>query len=171
MRIKKIGQWIQYTGGMGKTFYFNEKTFEFQWEKPENMGFDDGGGEKKKKNKNKKDKNKGANDDTKKNTAAATSAAADISKNSSGKKNDNSKKQIANLLSQKEQILQEWKTYRDPETNMTFFYNESTQESLWEPPPGLTQLEQKLQSLMEQHEADDEDGDAAVVDGLDDLGI
>ena len=35
MRIKKIGNWIQYTGGMGKTFYFNEQTYEFQWERPE----------------------------------------------------------------------------------------------------------------------------------------
>ena len=37
MRIKKIGEWIQYTGGMGKTFYFNEKTYEFQWEKPDEV--------------------------------------------------------------------------------------------------------------------------------------
>ena len=42
MRLKKIGDWIQYTGGMGKVFYFNEKTYEFQWERPEELGDDEG---------------------------------------------------------------------------------------------------------------------------------
>ena len=34
MRIKKMGSWIQYSGPGGRTFYFNEETGFFQWERP-----------------------------------------------------------------------------------------------------------------------------------------
>jgi hypothetical protein len=34
MRLKREGDWIQYTTEGGKTFYYNEKTCSFQWEDP-----------------------------------------------------------------------------------------------------------------------------------------
>ena len=36
MRLKKIGEtpWIQYSGPGGRTFYFNEASGHFQWERP-----------------------------------------------------------------------------------------------------------------------------------------
>ena len=173
MRIKKIGQWIQYTGGMGKTFYFNEKTFEFQWEKPENMGFEEEEG---KKGKGKgKGKKEGSGGGSKSNTGAGADdgsvAPKSNAKKSAKPKPSSDKKEIALLMQQKSEILQSWKTYRDPETNMTFYYNEVTQESLWELPPGLAALEEKLRKLVERQGGEEEDDEAAVVDGIDDLGI
>ena len=35
MRLKKIGDWIQYLTEGGQTFYYNDKTGEFQWISPE----------------------------------------------------------------------------------------------------------------------------------------
>ena len=169
MRIKKIGVWIQYTGGMGKTFYFNEKTFEFQWETPENMGFDEPPDKKKlKKNEDRVEKGK-----TKKtnNGPPPSKKNSNQGNNNNNAKNKNKNKELmASLEQDKANILAMWKTYRDPETNMTFFYNEVTQESLWEPPPGLTMLEKKLATLMEQlGDDEDEDDEAMVVNGDDDL--
>jgi len=34
MRIKKLGEWIEYHGKDAKTFYYNESTGAFQWERP-----------------------------------------------------------------------------------------------------------------------------------------
>lgn len=34
MRLKRISDWIEYHGQGGKTFYYNETTREFQWERP-----------------------------------------------------------------------------------------------------------------------------------------
>lgn len=41
MRIKRHGEWIQYTADGGKTFYYNEKNGMFQWHNP----FDEHGNE------------------------------------------------------------------------------------------------------------------------------
>lgn len=35
MRLKKIGDWIQYMTETGQTFYYNDKNGEFQWVNPE----------------------------------------------------------------------------------------------------------------------------------------
>eukprot|EP00622_Pseudochattonella_farcimen_P003076 FR738170.1.p1 GENE.FR738170.1~~FR738170.1.p1 ORF type:complete len:306 (+),score=34.15 FR738170.1:3-920(+) len=34
MRLKRISDWIEYHGQGGKTFYYNETSREFQWERP-----------------------------------------------------------------------------------------------------------------------------------------
>ena len=55
---------------------------------------------------------------------------------------------------------------------MAFWYNKQSGESLWEPPPGLSELERKLDKMAaEMAEDGEDDGDAVVVDGDDDLGI
>ena len=44
MRLKKVGDWIQYVTGQGPTFYYNDKNGEFQWVDPENNDESAGGG-------------------------------------------------------------------------------------------------------------------------------
>ena len=34
MRLKRVSDWIEYHGQGGKTFYYNEQSREFQWERP-----------------------------------------------------------------------------------------------------------------------------------------
>jgi hypothetical protein len=34
MRLKKVGDWIQYVTESGPTFYYNDKNGEFQWVDP-----------------------------------------------------------------------------------------------------------------------------------------
>ena len=34
MRLKRVSDWIEYHGQGGKTFYYNETSREFQWERP-----------------------------------------------------------------------------------------------------------------------------------------
>ena len=68
-------------------------------------------------------------------------------------------------------LLQEWTTYRDPKTGMTFWHNNLTNKSLWEPPPGLAELESKLQKMAEELEEDEEDEGAVGINDVDDLGI
>ncbi|GMH77456.1 hypothetical protein TrST_g9206 [Triparma strigata] len=166
MRIKKIGEWIQYTGGMGKTFYFNEKTYEFQWEKPEevsaageNGGGGGGGG---------KEEGEGGLVDKPANSSPSKSKQPSPQKNS---KQEKAKKALARAQREKARLLQEWSTYRDPNSGMTFWHNNMTGESLWEPPPGLAELERKLAKMAEEMEEDEDDEGAVVVGGLDDLGI
>jgi hypothetical protein len=35
MRLKKVGDWIQYCTEAGQTFYYNDKNGDFQWSNPE----------------------------------------------------------------------------------------------------------------------------------------
>jgi hypothetical protein len=35
MRLKKVGDWIQYSLNAGQTFYYNDKNGDFQWINPE----------------------------------------------------------------------------------------------------------------------------------------
>lgn len=35
MRLKKVGDWIQYCTESGQTFYYNDKNGDFQWITPE----------------------------------------------------------------------------------------------------------------------------------------
>ena len=35
MRLKKVGEWIQYRTSAGKTFYYNQDSGEFQWDSPD----------------------------------------------------------------------------------------------------------------------------------------
>ncbi|GMH71380.1 hypothetical protein TrLO_g3872 [Triparma laevis f. longispina] len=163
MRIKKIGEWIQYTGGMGRTFYFNEKTYEFQWEKPEEVsaagegdGGGGGGGE------------CGLVDNPSK---TSSSPVKQLSPQKTNPKQDKAKKALLRAQREKARLLQEWTTYRDPGSGMTFWHNNLSGESLWEPPPGFAELEKKLKIMADEMEEDDDDEGAVVVGGLDDLGI
>ena len=58
MRLKRVGDWIQYLTETGQTFYYNEKNGEFQWIDPENSG-GDGQMKKKKSHANNADGSKG----------------------------------------------------------------------------------------------------------------
>lgn len=35
MRLKKVGDWIQYSTGAGRVFYYNDKNGDFKWVTPE----------------------------------------------------------------------------------------------------------------------------------------
>lgn len=37
MRLKREGDWIEYTLPDGKIFYYNEKSNDFQWERPDQL--------------------------------------------------------------------------------------------------------------------------------------
>ena len=160
MRLKKVGEWIQYTGAMGRTFYFNEKTFEFQWERPEVLGEEEpskagsngggSGGVGKGGGRDKVEKGK---------MTAEDSARAE------------KQRELKKAQMEKMKILHEWTTYRDPNTGLAFWHNKVTEESLWEPPPGLAALEKKMQKMASELEEDEEDAEAVVIGGLDDLGI
>jgi hypothetical protein len=41
MRLKRVGDWIQYSAEGGQTFYYNDKNGEFQWEDPNRIATDD----------------------------------------------------------------------------------------------------------------------------------
>ena len=177
MRLKKLGNWIQYTGGMGKTFYFNESTYEFQWERPEELGEDEegggvgggggGGGEGEGREKEGGGKGGATNKDgkTPKNNATKTAAKQETPEAMKAKKEkEQTEKGIA-------KIMQSWTTYRDPNSGLAFWHNVNNGESLWEAPPGLADLERKLQKMAGEMEDEEEDADAMVVNGDDDLGI
>lgn len=38
MRLKREGDWIEYTLPDGNVFYYNEKSNDFQWERPDQVG-------------------------------------------------------------------------------------------------------------------------------------
>lgn len=38
MRLTKIGDWIKYVTESGKTFFYNDKTNDFQWDNPAGTG-------------------------------------------------------------------------------------------------------------------------------------
>ncbi|CAM9330433.1 unnamed protein product, partial [Heterosigma akashiwo] len=38
MRLKQVGDWIQYRGAHDKTFYYHETSGDFQWERPAALG-------------------------------------------------------------------------------------------------------------------------------------
>lgn len=41
MRLKKVGDWIQYSTESGRTFYYNDKNGDFQWVNPEKQNIQD----------------------------------------------------------------------------------------------------------------------------------
>ena len=133
MRIKKIGDWIQYTGGMGRTFYFNEKTYEFQWEKPESIGGGEGegdGGKGEGGGGGLVDDNDNANNGGGKGGKTSSpnrSPSRSPSRSPPPKtKQEKAKKAMARAQREKMRILQEWMTYRDPNTGMTYYHNSTT---------------------------------------------
>ncbi len=38
MRLTKVGDWIKYVTESGKTFYYNERSNDFQWDDPVGTG-------------------------------------------------------------------------------------------------------------------------------------
>ena len=170
MRMKKIGKWIQYTGGMGRTFYFNEKTYEFQWERPEECGPEEGGGVDANANHKASDGGQSSSGPRRRSSPPSGSGRAALRDKPDAAAPRN-KALMAKAQQEKMKILQEWTAYRDPNTGMTFWHSSSTNESLWEPPPGLAELEKKLEKMAEELEEDEDNEGAVVVGGLDDLGI
>jgi ankyrin repeat protein len=98
MRLKRVGDWIQYMTEQGQTFYYNEKNGEFQWVSP------------------------GSGDQP------PIESSPDKKKKEKKEKSD-------------------WKPYKDPDTGGVFWYNSKTKVSQWEcpfvPPEGTEAQEEE----------------------------
>lgn len=90
MRLKREGDWVEYTLPDGNVFYYNDKSNEFQWQRPDQLSSPLSKGDE-----------DGLDDDG---PATAGVEAGD------------------------------WGAFKDPSTDLVFWYNHVTGESQWEPP-------------------------------------
>eukprot|EP01041_Mallomonas_annulata_P005388 gene5388-10775_t len=105
MRMRKIGEWIEYRTEMDQIFYYNDKNGDFQWVNP-NASTD--------------------TTSTSYETPAADIWTAAAATSTMGTEGDNSS-EIANDLN-------DWRAYQDPESGSMFWYNHKTNISQWECP-------------------------------------
>jgi hypothetical protein len=150
MRLKRVGEWIQYVTESGQTFYYNDKNGEFQWVNPHTEKQ-----ERENTLKNSEDIRKGNSRD--RNTMTNDNVDNNDYKRNSFNRNDSDLYKTG-----------PWKPYQDPETGTIFWYNSETKVSQWECPeesipPSLRNKQEKID--------EDDDHEALTVTGLDDLGI
>ena len=106
MRLKRVGDWIQYLTETGRTFYYNEKNGEFQWVEPDKGGSGSAGSAASGAGGKPGTADEGVGDGT------ATGGGGGSSMPDLG----------------------DWKPYKDPETGAVFWYNQKTNVSQWECP-------------------------------------
>lgn len=143
MRLKRVGDWVQYRTEMGQTFFYNDKNGEFSFTPPPSIV----------------------------SVQQAEMAMLDvISKGNSGGKNNATKDTNSTSASkdkETEKLCEGWRPYKDPETGSLFWYNEKTNVSQWECP--LDSL--VAATLIKEVEGEDETSGAIVVADENDLGI
>ena len=110
MRLKKVGDWIQYSTGAGRIFYYNDKNGDFKWVTPEV------------------------------DTSATSAKHSDVPispntkhqdsgspfKNQSSCSSVATSAKVPNAAAQENVPtgLSEWRAYKDPGTGAMFWYNE-----------------------------------------------
>jgi hypothetical protein len=167
MRLKREGDWIQYTTEGGKTFYYNEKTCSFQWEDPFIT--------KSAKSKVIVQPSYSTSSDTHEQEEKKNSTTNERKKpqdnNSSNDSDD-----VLNFLKTDPNYRHEqtdWKPYTDESTGHVFWYNHVTKVSQWENPfEQQSQQNQQYQGDQSYH-ADpvDNDLEAFPVYHENDLGL
>ena len=115
MKLKVVGDWIQYATESGQTFYYNDRTGNFQWNHPEALS----------------------------DYAALKYHSNSSSTYTSPLKDDSSQhsksQQIENIQSVLTQssigeVIGDWKQYLDPDSGSMFWYNHVTEISQWDYP-------------------------------------
>ncbi|CAM9091039.1 unnamed protein product [Phaeothamnion confervicola] len=108
MRLRRKGDWLEYTVKEGKTFYFNDKTNAFQWERPSGepkaVAVADPG----------RDPGRSANSGGSGGGGSGTGGGGGADGTAAGGSN--------------------WVAYKDPASGLVFWYSHVTGESRWEPP-------------------------------------
>ena len=157
MRLKKVGDWIQYSTGQGRIFYYNDKNGDFKWVTPETNGSQD-----------------------------AISQAGGIPFSPQHSQHQSvhplqsdklhTQQQQQQQLQQQQEVtaqaqstsdvsLSDWRAYKDPATGAIFWYNKVTNVSQWEcPDEGMPQP-----ALSQRDELTNEE--VSVVQSDEDLGL
>jgi len=107
MRIKRHGDWIEYTTESGRTFYYNDKDGSFQWDPPFATN------------------NATANNKTATNNKTNSTSASATNYTTTTTTTTDPAEQNAHYP---------WRAYIDPESGSVFWYNEVTFVSQWELP-------------------------------------
>ena len=114
MRLKREGDWIQYTTEGGKTFYYNEKSCSFQWEDPF------------------------ATLQAKSKISVQPSHSTSAGESQSDVRHNEPTIDLPSTSTERkldiEQRTTEWKPYLDESTGHVFWYNHVTKVSQWENP-------------------------------------
>lgn len=105
MRLKKVGDWIQYSTGAGRVFYYNEKNGDFKWVTPESE----------------------AEGNSVQGAAPTTPAPSSSGSGEAAPAGSGGSSAIDAELSN-------WRAYRDPTTGAIFWFNKVTNVSQWECP-------------------------------------
>ena len=136
MRLKKLGEspWIQYSGPGGRTFYFNEDTGKFQWERPLNArgaSFTTG----RIPSSSSSSPSYAAAAEALTGGRSATTAKA-ASRDDSGNNYEEGGSAADHWASAAAAMaaVSAWAKYPDPESGEFYYYNHDTGESSWEPP-------------------------------------
>ena len=138
MRLKKLGDWIQYATCNGQTFYYNQKNGEFQFTYPESLL--------------KKQQSQRKNSDIIEPTIRNVNSHSNS--NSSNNSNNQSRssmkmpsppKSVPNSTKNDENNkFGDWRPYMDPDTGFIFWYNLITEVSTWDCP---IEIQLKTESL------------------------
>lgn len=129
MRLKKVGDWIEYRTEMGQVFFYNETTGDFQWIDPNNQNHT---------SRNRNNQNEYTNDDYENNiyNDETTSMTASVDRRTETEDTANQMYDHSNddVTQSIDPELQHWRAYRDPSTGAIFWYNSVTNLSQWECP-------------------------------------
>ena len=156
MRLKRVGDWIMYvTPETGQSFFYNDRTKEFQWDDPNAPTPTAGGGASSRgggtrtvlSRKASAALNAVSEEPTAAETASASTTSADPAVPTSSSTTNES----------------DWSLYEDPASGHVFWYNTVTQVSQWECPFALP--------TPSEHDEGAYDDAAHKVHNDDDLGI
>jgi hypothetical protein len=115
MRLKKVGDWIQYSTGAGRVFYYNEKNGDFKWVTPESEA-------------------EGSSSNGASSAHPTSTAQAESAHHSGGGSGAGG--------SAVDEELSNWRAYRDPNTGAIFWFNKVTHVSQWECPDAALESQQ-----------------------------
>lgn len=119
MRLKREGDWIEYTTEKGKSFFYNEKDGAFQWESPfatvPVLNRSDT-----------QKKQRAANVDSTSEQRQTQAVHPDVDLDAESS--------LSAAISPRTPIYSAWKPYVDEATGAVFWYNEETKVSQWENP-------------------------------------
>ena len=110
MRLKKVGDWIQYSTGAGRIFYYNDKNGDFKW----------------------------ITQDVQADNNSSQSNVPSTIQQKQERQEDKSKNTTTGMEHESSappsDSLSDWRAYKDPNTGAIFWFNKRTNVSQWECP-------------------------------------
>jgi len=122
MRLKRMGDWIQYVTESGQTFYYNEKNADFQWHPPKSIAGNSNSN--KSLSSNSSSHKRGIDNNV-------VDAAVDARNNQQHQRQGSLD---SGTLDDGRDGFGNWRPYKDPASGELFWYNEVTHVSQWETP-------------------------------------